>query len=73
MRFPTTALRWRSGDYSTKNKYILITSNTDGTIIHWNTRNGQILSSFKEELDNEVYAIDLNPQESHLITAGRDS
>jgi hypothetical protein len=40
IKFPTTSLRWRSGNYSSKNKYILITSNTDGMITQWNTRTG---------------------------------
>jgi WD40 repeat protein len=72
LKYPTTSLRWRNGELLSKNRYILITANADGTITHWNTRAGQVLSQFQDEEHNEVFAMDLDKPEAHLATCGKD-
>lgn len=52
---------------------MLITANADGTVYHWDTKIGASITSFKEELDNEIFAIDLNINGSLLATGGKDS
>ncbi|CAD8173808.1 unnamed protein product [Paramecium octaurelia] len=70
MKLPCTALRWFSSEKSTKMRQVLISANTDGTIMYKNVRTDSTIYQFKEEDDNEVYCIDA--LKNQLATCGKD-
>lgn len=69
---PTTAIKFRPVTATTRTKNVLIAANAVGTVQHWHMTSGKCLHSI-EEPDNQVYALDYNPEGTKFVTAGKDT
>lgn len=70
---PTTAIRFRPSNESTKTKNVLISANAAGAVQHWHMTSGKCLHSMEEEDGNQVYALDYDKEGSKFVTAGKDT
>jgi COMPASS component SWD3 len=70
---PTTAIRFRPSNESTKTKNVLIAANAAGAVQHWHMTSGKCLHSMSEDHDNQVYALDYDKEGTRFVTAGKDT
>ena len=68
---PTTNVKWRPliGPGVTKN--VLISVNANGSLQHWHTTSGKLLSTIYDEL-NPLLCVDYKPDGTKFITGGTD-
>ncbi|EAR93543.3 WD40 domain protein (macronuclear) [Tetrahymena thermophila SB210] len=67
---PTTCLRWRPPVHN-KTKQVLVSVNSDGSIIHWHAPSGKQLHRLVEN-NHSIMCLDYNPEGSSFVTAGKD-
>jgi COMPASS component SWD3 len=65
-----TSLRWRP-NLHISTKQVLVTVNSDGSIIHWYAQKGKMLHKMYEK-NHSILCMDYNLEGSRLATAGKD-
>lgn len=70
---PTTAIRFRPTNESSKTKNVLIAANAAGDVQHWHMTSGKCLHTMVEGDNNQVYALDYDKDGTRFVTAGKDT
>ncbi|CDW81377.1 wd repeat protein [Stylonychia lemnae] len=73
---PITSIRWRpnsSSESGAKSSNVIVSITSDGLIQHWAVNSSKCLHSFKDEPDNNLYALDFAPDGKMFATAGQDT
>lgn len=70
-KLPTTCIRFRPEDASSKNKNVMLVGNADGTVSYWHMTSQKCIYTI-EETDNQIYTLDYRNDGEQFATAGRD-
>lgn len=68
---PTTNIKFRPKGDVNRTKNVFLSTNAAGLVQHWHLASGKCLHS-ATEVENEIYALDYNPQGTSYCTAGKD-
>jgi len=72
---PMTCVRWKplGTMESQKTQTVLVTTSADGYIQHWHVNTGKAINTMKEEVDNDLYALDFTSDGKLMATAGSNT
>eukprot|EP00002_Diphylleia_rotans_P003676 TRINITY_DN12561_c0_g1_i1.p1 TRINITY_DN12561_c0_g1~~TRINITY_DN12561_c0_g1_i1.p1 ORF type:complete len:289 (-),score=47.45 TRINITY_DN12561_c0_g1_i1:326-1192(-) len=71
LKLPVTNLRWRPGNSSQRTKNVLVATYAEGITRHWHVTQSKCMDTIAEG-ENNLYALDYNPDATRFATGGKD-